>query len=176
MFANGPNQFAVFQQSAVDSLVRVANVHLESTRRLADLNFATTREMVEESVKHAQTLAGVKDLREAVALQTAGAKPAANRTIAYSRSVYEIFNQANNELKEIGEAQVSELNKQVATTLDNVSKSAPAGSEPVVAFVKSTVSAAANALDQAVKVTKQLNAAAEANFAAAFAAVEKPLA
>jgi hypothetical protein len=42
--------------------------------------------------------------------------------------------------------------------------------------VKSSVSAATNALDQVVKVNKQLVAAAESNVAAAFAAVEKPLA
>jgi phasin family protein len=171
-----PNQFAAFQQAAVDNFVRLANVQLESSRRLADLNFATARDLVEESVKNAQSLANVKDLKEAVALQTTNAKPAANKTLAYSRGVYEIFAQVNNELKEIGEAQVAEVNKQVATALDNVSKSAPAGTEPVVAFVKSTVSAATNALDQVTKVNKQLVAAAESNLAAAFAAVEKPLA
>jgi phasin family protein len=171
-----PNQFAAFQQAAVDNFVRIANVQLESTKRLADLNFATARELVEVSVKGAQTLASAKDLKEAVQFQAAGAKPAATKSLAYSRGVYEILAQANNELKEIGEAQVAEVNKTVATTLDNVAKSAPAGSEPVVAFVKSSVSAATNALDQVVKVNKQLVAAAESNVAAAFAAVEKPLA
>jgi phasin family protein len=170
-----PNQFGAFQQAAVDNFVRLANVQLESSRRLADLNFATARELVEESVKNAQSLANVKDLKEVVALQTTSAKPVANKTLAYSRGVYEILAQANNELKEIGEAQVAEVNKQVATALDNVAKSAPAGTEPVVAFVKSTVSAATNALDQVTKVNKQFVAAAESNVAAAFAAVEKPL-
>ncbi|MES2353418.1 MAG: phasin family protein [Pseudomonadota bacterium] len=171
-----PNQFAAFQQAAVDNFVRIASVQLESTRRLADLNFSTARELVEESVKNVQTLTNVKDLKEAVTLQTANVKPNATKSLAYSRGVYEILAQANTELKDIGEAQVAEINKQVATALDNVAKSAPAGSEPIVAFVKSTVSAATNALDQVVKVNKQLAAAAESNAAAAFAAVEKPLA
>src|SRR5438128_7648153 len=103
-----PNQFAAFQQVAVDNFVRVANVQLESTRRLADLNFSTAREFVEQGVKNAQTLSSAKDLKEAVTLQTTGAKPAATKTLAYSRGVYEILAQANNELKEIGEAQAAE--------------------------------------------------------------------
>lgn len=175
MFTTQNPQFAAFQQAAVDTFVRLANVQLESTKRLAELNFSTAREFVEEGVKNVQTLATAKDAREAVTLQGAVAKPAATKAAAYSRSVYEILAQANNELKEIGEAHVAEVNKQFAGALDNVAKSAPAGSEPVVAFVKSTVSAATNALDQVVKVNKQMAATAEANLAAAFSALEKPL-
>ena len=170
------NQFAAFQQAAVETFVRIANVQLESTKRLAELNFNAARELVEEGVKKAQSLSNVKDVQQAVSLQTEAAKPSAAKTLAYSRAVYDILAQANSQLKEIGEAHVAEVNKNVAGALDNVAKSAPAGSEPVVAFVKSSVSAATNALDQAVKVNKQLVATAEANVAAAFAAAEKPVA
>jgi len=171
-----PNQFAALQQAAINSLVRVANVQLESTKRLADLNLTVAREMVVEGVKSVNSLSNIKDLKEVIALQTHNAKPAANKTLAYSRGVYEILAQANSESKEIGEAQVAEVNKQVATALDNAAKSAPAGSEPIVALVKSTMSAATNAMDQVTKVNKQLAAAAESNVAAAFAAAEKPVA
>jgi phasin family protein len=167
-----PNQFAAFQQAAVDNFVRIAQVQLESTKRLADLNFPTVREFVEEGLKNAQSLTNVRDIKDIVA----NAKPAATKSLAYSRSVYEILANANNELKEIGEAHVAENNKQVTTALDNFAKSAPAGSEPVVAFVKSSLSAATSALDQVAKVGKQLTNAAESNIATAFAAVEKPIA
>ena len=176
MFTAPNNQFAALQQATVDSFVRIANVQLESTKRLAELNFAAARELVEDSVKNAQSLATVKDIKDAANLQVAGAKPVATKAVAYSRSVYDILSQANGELKEIGEAHTAEVNKQVATVLDNAAKSAPTGSEPVVAFVKSTMSAATNAFDQVTKVNKQLVATAEANVAAAFAAIEKPLA
>ena len=176
MFTAPNNQFAAFQQATVDSFVRISNVQLECTKRLAELNFATARELVEDGVKNVQSLAAVKDIKDAASLQAAGAKPVATKAVAYSRSVYEILAQANGELKEIGEAHVAEVNKQVATALDDAAKTAPTGSEPVVAFVKSTMSAVTNALDQVTKVNKQLATTAEANVGAAFAAIEKPLA
>ncbi len=170
------NQLAEFQQTVIDSFARFAKVQLESTKRLAELNFATAREWAEESVKNTQSLSTAKDVKGAIDLQSAIAKPAANRTLVYAHGVYDIFTKANNELKEISEAQVAEINKQLAGTLDNVAQNAPAGSEPAVAFVKSSVSAATNAFDQATKFNKQLFAATEANLAAALAAIERPVA
>ena len=167
-----PNQFAAYQQAAVDSFVRIANIQLESTKRLADLNFATARELVEEGLKNSKSIGNIRDIKDVVS----SAKPVANKTLAYSRSVYEILATANNELKEIGEAHVAEANKQVATALDNAAKSAPAGSEPFVAFVRSTVSASTSALDQVSRIGKQVASAVESNIATAFAAAEKPVA
>ena len=168
----GPNQFAAFQQAAVDSFVRIANIHLESTKRLADLNFTTARELAEESLKNTQSLGNIRDLKDVVS----NAKPITNKTLAYSRSLYEILANANNELKEVGEAHVAETNKQIATALDNAAKTAPAGSEPLVAFVRSSVSATTSALDQVSRLGKQVSSAVESNIATAFAAVEKPVA
>lgn len=176
MFTAENPQLAAFQQAIVDNLVRVANVQLDSTKRLAELNFATAREFVDDSVKNVQTLVSIKDLKDAAAIQAATVKPIATKAVAYSRSVYDIVTQAQVELKAIGEAQVAELNKQFATALDNAAKNAPSGSEPIVAFVKSAISATTNAVDQVTKANKQVAAAAEANVAAAFAAIEKPLA
>lgn len=170
-----PNQFAALQQAAIDSLVKVANVQLESTKALFDLQVATTRELVEEGVKNAKSLASAKDVQEALSLQSSVAKPGAAKAVAYSKNVYEVFAKANAEIKGIDEAHAQEVNKQVASVIDTATKSAPAGSEPAVAFVKSAVSAANNAIDQFAKVSKQVADTAEANIAAAFSAIEKPV-
>ena len=170
-----PNQFAALQQAAIDSLVKVANVQLESTKALFDLQVATTRELVEEGVKNAKSLASAKDVQEALSLQSSVAKPGAAKAVAYSKNVYEVFAKANAEIKGIAEAHAQEVNKQVASVIDTATKSAPAGSEPAVAFVKSAVSAANNAIDQFAKVSKQVADTAEANIATAFSAIEKPV-
>jgi phasin family protein len=140
------------------------------------LQVAATREFVEEGVKSAKSLTTAKDVQEALSLQSSAAKPGAAKAVAYSKSVYEVFAKANSEIKEIAEAHAAEVNKQVVSAIDTATQSAPAGSEPAVAFVKSAVSAATNAIDQFTKVSKQAADTAQANIAAAFAAIEKPVA
>ena len=172
---NTPSQFAALQQAAINSLVKVANIQLESTKALFDLQVTATRDFVEESVKSAKSLTSVKDVQEALSLQSGAARPGAAKAVAYTKSVYEVFAKANAEIKEIAEAHAAEVNKQVVSVIDTATQSAPAGTEPAVAFVKSAVSAATNAIDQFAKVSKQAADTAQANVAAAFAAIEKPV-
>ncbi len=155
-----PTQVAELQKLSVDNLVKVANVQLDTAKSLVELNLSAARDIVEEGVKNVRTFAGVKDPKELLELQAAAAKPVAGKTVAYARSVYDVYAKANAELKEIASAQ----------------KNAPAGSEAFVAFVKSSVSSAATAFDQVAKIGKQAYEAAETNVATAFAAIEKPLA
>jgi len=70
----------------------------------------------------------------------------------------------------------AELGKQLDLAILSATKDAPAEAKPTVAFAKSALSAATSAADELAKVTKQVLAAAEANVAAVFAALEKPLA
>jgi len=170
-----PSQVAEFQKVSVDNLVKIANIQLESAKSLLDLHIAATREFVEEGVKSAQSLAAVKDPKDFVSLQSA-VKPVAGKALSLSRSVYDIIVKANADIKAVADAHVAEVNKYVASAIETATKNAPAGSEPAVAFVKSTLSSATTAFDQAAKVGKQIVETAEANVAAAFSAIEKPLA
>jgi hypothetical protein len=71
------------------------------------------------------------------------------------------------------EVQAGEFNKNVVGFLDKVAKNAPAGSDVAVAAVKSALAAANSAYDSFAKVAKQATEIAEANIAAATAAVSK---
>jgi hypothetical protein len=59
------------------------------------------------------------------------------------------------------------------SALDKFAKNAPAGSDVAVAAVKSALAAANSAYDSLTKVAKQATEIAEANIAAATAAVGK---
>jgi hypothetical protein len=101
------------------------------------------------------------------------AQPAVEKAVAYSRSVYEIATQTQEELSKVVEGQFSEMNKNVATALDKAAKNAPAGSDVAVAAVKSAIAAANSAYDSMTKAAKQVAEIAEANVAAATTATVK---
>lgn len=170
-----PTQFGAFQTSALDSFAKVASIHLDSARKLADLQLAAAHEFVADSVTSVKSLSTIKDVQSALDVQAA-AKPALAKTVAYTKGMYDVLAAAAAEINTLAEAQAAEVGKQVNAAIDKVTEKAPAGTEPAVAFVKSLLSASTTAVDQATKSTKQVRATAEANVATAFAALEKPLA
>src|SRR5574340_1184233 len=93
-------------------------------------------------------------------------QPLFEKTVAYSRSLYEISAQTQEEFSKVVEAQFSELNRNVAAMLDKAAQSAPAGSDVAVAAMKSAIAAANSAYDSINKAAKQVAEIAEANVAA----------
>lgn len=166
-------QFAVANKAAVDSLLTVANTSLATAERLAALNLNTVRAFIADSAANSAALFAVKDVQGFVALQTTLAKPAVEKAVAYSRSVYEISAQTQEEFAKVLEAQFGGFQKQVADLLDKAAKSAPAGSDVAVAAVKSAIAAATSAFDSMNKAAKQVAEITEANVAAATNATVK---
>lgn len=164
------DQFAAANKNSIEALLTLANTAFASTERLAALNLNTARSLLEDSVANTKSLMGVKDVQELVALQSGFVQPAIEKAVAYSRSVYEIVSQTQEELSKVVEAQVGEVNKAVASTLDQAAKQAPAGSDVAVAAVKSAIAAANSAYDSIAKATKQAVELAEANVNAATSA------
>ncbi|HEY6898000.1 MAG TPA: TIGR01841 family phasin [Rhodocyclaceae bacterium] len=168
-----PEQIASANKANVESLLTLANTAFASAERLAALNLNTARTVLEDAVSTAKTLMGAKDIQELVALQSTLAQPSLEKAVAYSRSVYEIATQTQEELTKVFEGQYAEINKNVSAVLDKAAKSAPAGSDVAVAAVKSALAAANSAYDSINKAAKQVAEIAEANVAAATSATVK---
>ncbi len=164
---NTPEQFAGANKANVETLLTVANTAFASAERLAALNLNTARIVLEDSVNNTKALLSVKDVQELLNMQTALAQPAFEKAIAYSRSVYEIATQTQEEFAKIFDTQYVEMNKNVTSVLDKAAKSAPAGSDVAVAAVKSAIAAANSAYETMNKAAKQVAEMAEANVAAA---------
>src|SRR5690242_3869713 len=170
---NTPEQFASANKANVETALTLANTAFASAERLAALNLNTARTILEDVVANAKSLLGAKDIQELVSLQATLAQPAVEKTVAYSRSVYEIVTQTQEEISKLVEAQFAEVNKNVAAVLDKAAKNAPAGSDVAVAAVKSAIAAANSAYDSMSKAAKQVAEIAEANVAAATSATVK---
>lgn len=168
-----PEQLAGASKANVETLLTFANTAFASAERLAALNLNTARILLEDSVHNVKTLLGVKDVQELVSTQATLAQPAFEKAVAYSRSVYEIASQTQEEFARIFDSQYVEMNKNVTIALDKAVKNAPAGSDVAVAAVKSAIAAANSAYETMNKAAKQVAEMAEANVAAATTATVK---
>lgn len=168
-----PEQLASANKANIESILTLANTAFASAERLAALNLNTARTVLEDIVANSKSLMGAKDAQELLSLQASLAQPAVEKAVAYSRSVYEIATQTQEELSKVFEAQFAEINRNVTTALDKAVKNAPAGSDVAVAAVKSAIAAANSAYDSMTKAAKQVAEIAEANVTAATNATVK---
>lgn len=169
-------QFASANKAAADSLLTIANASLANAERLAVLNLNTARAFFSDSAVSLGALLAVRDVQGLFTLQSALAKPAVEKAVAYSRGVYEILNESTGSLTQIIEGQTTEFKKNFSAAVEQSLKNAPAGSEPVVAAFKSVLSQADTAYETMTQSARQAKATIETTLASANAATMKLMA
>lgn len=160
-------QYAASNKATVDSLLAVAKTALTTAERIAALNLGAARTVLEDSSAVTSAVLAVKTPTEAAALQSSIVQPAVEKAASYSRSLYEISNESQQQLAKMLEAQFADFQKQVSGLVDQAAKSAPAGSESIVAAMQTAITTANSAFTNMSSMAKQFSEIAQANVAAA---------
>ena len=169
-----PDQFVQFSKSSIEAALTFANITIQSTERLMDLQMKTAKDALDQSMKSAKALSDVKSVQDLVALQSTAAQPSIEKALAYSRSFYEVASDAQVRINKLLEARMSALSGDLVAAMDKAVKTAPAGSESAFAAFKSALAAANSAYDTVSRVTREAtNLAANAAAQPAKAAKKK---
>lgn len=155
------------QKQNIDAMLRLSHKAFEGIEKMVDLQLAAARTSLQETADKFQALMSVKDAQEMMAVNKDIATPSAERALAYSRTIYDIASQTSGEVQRLIDSQIAEANKKVVDALDEFAKSAPAGSESLIAMMKSSLTAASSAYETANKAARQVVEMAERNMKAA---------
>ena len=161
-----PEQLIALNKANLEAALRFAGVALEGTQRLVDLQLQAAKSAVADGIQNARALSAVRDLEQFATLKDTLVQPSFEKATAYAKSVYDVAAETQSEFGRLVEEQVAELQKQTIATLDQLVKSAPAGSEVGIAAVKSTLAAVNSGFDNFTKVAKQLGEATQTNIEA----------
>lgn len=162
-----PDAFAAANKASLDVLATLLTNARSRADRLAALNLEVLRATLEDSTATARSLFEVKQPQDLARLQQNLAKPAIDKFVDYSRSVFEIASEAHEELAQLIENQIAEANKTFADALAKAEKAAPAGSEPLFAGVKRAIAAANDTYAGFTQLVKQATDTLEANLTTA---------
>jgi len=162
-----PSQVAEIQKGQVDAMYALSHAVFGATEKLADLNLAAAKALMDESAEKAQALLRLKDVPEFVAMSGSLVQPTVEKIVSYSRNIYSIASGTGTEVSKIVEVQIADGGKRVVDFVEVAARNAPAGSEPAVSMIKSAVAAANGAYDTLSKAAKQAVDLAESNFSAA---------
>ena len=162
-----PQQVLARQKAAVNTFVAAQSAVFEGFEKLIDLNLKVVKATLDEVSQKSQQAADLKDAQEVSSFISASAQPSADKALAYSKHVYDIFAGVQAELSKLAEAQIAEGRLQVNAAVEQLTKNAPAGSESAVAMLKSSLATATSAYDSLAKAAKQAADVAESNMSAA---------
>ena len=157
-------QVMASHKANVETLFGLTSKAFEGVEKLVELNMTASRAALADAANQAQSVLSVKDAQELLALQSTLFQPLAEKTVAYSRHLYDIASGTGAEFGKAFESQAADAQKKFVGLVDNAAKNAPAGSETAVAVMKSAVAAANNALESIQKSVKQATELAESNF------------
>jgi len=168
-----PQNILASQKTSLDNLLAIQGAFFGGFEKLVDLNLKVIKATMDEVAQTSQQAIEVKDPQEALAFTTALVRPNAEKTLAYSKHVYDIVAGVQGDLSKLTEAQIAEGQQQVTEALDQIAKNAPTGSEGAVALLKSSLATANSAYESVAKAARQAADAAESNINAATSATFK---
>ena len=158
-----PEQLIAMNKANVEAALRFAGVALESAERLFGVQMRVAKSAIADSMESARALTNVRDLDQLAALKDTVVQPSFEKATAYAKEVYDVAAATQADLSRLVEEQVSEFNRNIVSTLDQLVKTAPAGSEVGIAAMKSTLAAVNSGFDNLTKVAKQFGDATQNN-------------
>ena len=161
-----PEQLIQLNKANLETALRFAGVAIEGTQRLVDLQMKVAKSAVADGIQNARALSNVRDLEQLATLKDTLVQPSFEKATAYAKQVYDVAAETQTEFGRVVEEQVAELQRNVIAVLDQIVKTAPAGSEVGIAAVKSTLAAVNSGFDNFTKVAKQLGEVTQTNIEA----------
>lgn len=162
-----PENLSDAQKQNIEAMMKLSQKAFEGIEKMVDLQLNAARSSLQETAERFKALMSVKDAQEMVNVNKDMATPNAEKALAYSRTIYDIASQTSGEVQRLIDAQIADANKKLVDALDDFAKTAPAGSESIVAMMKSSLTAANSAYETANKAARQVVDMAERNMRAA---------
>ena len=158
-----PEQLIALNKANLETALRLAGVALDGAERLFDLQLKTAKSVLADGLQSARAFTTVRDFDQFAALKDTVVQPSFEKATAYAKEVYDVATATQADLSKLVEEQVQEFNKQVISALDQIVKTAPAGSEVGIAAMKSTLAVVNTGFDNFTKVAKQFGEATQNN-------------
>jgi len=173
MSSLNPEQVATAQKANVDSFFTVANKFFEGVEKVVELHLQVIKSTLAETSESTAKALSAKDPQEWLALQAGVAAPFAEKAQSYGRQLVQIASAAQADFMQLAQARYEEQNRRVQTLVDELTKSAPAGSEALIAAWKSAITTSTTLSESLQQTARQTAQIAENNIKAVTAAGPK---
>lgn len=138
----------------LNAMTELAEKALQGVSELVELNMATAKASFEETSAVVQQMLSAADAQEAFHLVQAQAQPSAEKAASYGRHLASIASRTQGEITKTTQERVSDTTRHVNGLIEELTKTAPAGSEVFVNAWKAGFASYNSAYEQFAKVSQ----------------------
>ena len=150
---------------------------LENAQKLAELNYAASKDVLVNAQDGIQQVLTVKDPKQvAEILNTETLQAAGNQAAAYQKKVSKVLRDGNKEFANVVDATIDQLQDGFQDWMNTVAANAPAGSDVFLSSFKTAYGSALQGFEQFRAASKEAFATAEKNADQAIEAVQGQIA
>lgn len=130
------SSLTLLNDNLATSALGATQAYFNALQSLAELNFGTVRQVLDDEATGYKRLLGATSLQQAVEIQTELGNTLLQRSTTYARSAYAVTTVAANELAPVLQSQYSELQAAVEDGARRIAEVAPFNKELTLAAIK----------------------------------------
>ena len=147
----------------LEATFSLSEAALESAQKLAELNYAASKDALVNTQDNIQQVLTAKDPKQVTEIFTADSLQAAgNQAVVYQKKVSKVLRDGNKEFVNVVDASIDQLQDGLQDWINTVAANAPAGSDAFLSSFKTVYGSALQGFEQFRAASKE-----------AFATVEK---
>jgi len=149
------DQINAANKANLETLTHLTQKAFDGVEKLMDLNIQVAKTVMTENVGHLKETAQAKDAKELLSLQANFVQPFAEKTISYSRHLFNIATETQNALNEITNHSFQTRTKKLHDLINDMGSFAPGSSDAMVTMIKQAVANANTVFESSQKAVKQ---------------------
>ena len=149
-----PEQLAAAQKANLETLSSLTNQALQSIEKLVELNMHIAKQSLSDSMTSAKKALEVKDIQQLLAHQAEAVQPMAEKIMAYSRHLYDLAHETQNNFTKSAEKEFQLGQQKINALVEEWTQNAPAGSDAAIDAMKQAIASANNVYESSQKAVK----------------------
>ena len=158
-----PEQLAAAQKANLETLSSLTKLALQSIEKLVELNMYIAKQSLGDSMTSAKKALEVKDIQQLLAHQAEAVQPMAEKIMAYSRHLYDLAHETQNNFTKSAEKELQAGQDKINALVEEWTKNAPTGSDAAVQVMKQAITSANNVYESSQKAVKHAVEIAQTN-------------
>ena len=170
-------QLSQINSKGIEATFSLSEVALENAQKLAELNYAASKDALVNVQDGIQQVLTVKDPKQVTELLSADALQAAgSQAAAYQKKVSKVLRDSNKEFANVVDASIDQLQDGFQDWINTVTANAPAGSDAFVSSLKTAYGSALQGFEQFRSASKEAFVTAEKTADQAIEAIQGQIA
>jgi phasin family protein len=150
-----PEQFNEVHKKSLEAAVQLAQLSIENTQRVIEVQVAVAKSLFEDSVNNAKALTGIANPQEAVQLRTRFAQNSAEKVFAGAREIAEIATKAQAQIGKLVGEQLTNSSTEVLGAIQQMFHGLPIADESTLNAIQNTLDTTRTAVEQLTRASSE---------------------